>query len=136
MIVISNGQVLGPFKSVETTPIGLTCDDVFLPFKVIGEYTISLDDSLAPKPVVSLPVPTSIPMLNARIILSRMGLLAAVNEYIASMQGQDGIDARIIWEFALTIRRDHPLVKMLATLLNKTEVEIDQLFIAANALEV
>lgn len=42
--------------------------------------------------------------------------------------------ALIDWEYALTIRRDNPLVASLANQLSKTDEEVDQLFIAAHAI--
>lgn len=49
-VIITQSAVLGPFKSVETLADRLRCDNTDLPFVVIGDYTISEDDSLAPPP--------------------------------------------------------------------------------------
>lgn len=49
-VIITTSAVLGPFKSVEVLTDRLRCDNTDLPFTVIGSYTISEDDSLAPPP--------------------------------------------------------------------------------------
>lgn len=76
-------------------------------------------------------VPASVPMRNARLALSATGLLSTVQNYIASMAGQAGEEARIDWQFALNVRRDSPLVKEMIQALGKTDEEIDELFIQA-----
>ena len=52
-VVITTSGNFGPFKSITELADRLRCDDVELPFTVIGSYTISDDDSLAPAPVVT-----------------------------------------------------------------------------------
>ena len=51
VIITSNG-VLGPFKKITALNDRLQCDQQDIPFIVIGSYSISEDDSLAPVPVV------------------------------------------------------------------------------------
>lgn len=63
MVVISeNGKVFGPFSAcvISQNPHGLMCDDVFLPFSVIGDqWQASEDDSLVSQ------APTSPPFVSA-----------------------------------------------------------------------
>ena len=89
------------------------------------------DQSSAPAPTV----PASVPMLNARLALIAAGLSSTVDEYIAALPDVAGEEARAYWNFALNVRRDHPLVVALGAVLNKTPAELDQLFIDAAALD-
>lgn len=54
VIIRSSGNI-GPFKSVETLSDRLRCDGVDYPLTVLGSYSISEDDGLAPAPPVVLP---------------------------------------------------------------------------------
>lgn len=83
---------------------------------------------------ISVVVPTAVPMRNARLALLSAGLLAQVESMISSLPGDDGIAARINWEFAQTVRRDDQLVASMWVALGKTEAELDALFIAADAI--
>lgn len=67
----------------------------------------------------------------ARLALLAAGKLAAVTEALAAMPGAQGEAARITWEYATEIRRDDPLVKLLAAQLG---VDVDALFVAAALL--
>ena len=51
-VVITSASNIGPFKTIETFADRLRCDGVDYPFSVIGEYSISEDDSLAPALVI------------------------------------------------------------------------------------
>ena len=80
-------------------------------------------------------VPDSIDMRRARLALLQAGLLDTVEASIASMTGTEGKAARIEWEYATVIRRNHPLVVQLQSALSLTEEGLDRLFIDANNLE-
>ena len=56
MVIVRAEGNIGPFKTIETLADRLRCDGVDYPFIVIGDYTLSDDDSLAP--VVPPPEPT------------------------------------------------------------------------------
>jgi hypothetical protein len=56
MVIVRAEGNIGPFKTIETLADRLRCDGVDYPFMVIGDYTLSDDDSLAP--VVPPPEPT------------------------------------------------------------------------------
>lgn len=79
-------------------------------------------------------VPPAVTMLQARLALITAGHLKAMDDFITSMQGDDGDAARAYWEFAQRVVRDDPLVIRLAMHLNLSNVALDQLFIAASAL--
>lgn len=80
------------------------------------------------------PAPSVVTMRQARIALSRAGLLPSVISTIASMPGQAGDEARIEWEFSGTIERSRPLVQSLAASLGLTEQQLDDLFTLASTL--
>lgn len=77
-------------------------------------------------------VPSVITMRQAKITLSRTGYLKSANEAIANMAGQQGEEARIEWEYATSLRRDHPLVTGIGLALDLIDEEIDSLFIEAD----
>lgn len=79
-------------------------------------------------------VPQSVTMRQARIALSRAGILSAVNSAIAAMEGSAGDEARITWEHAAEVLRDGPLIGQLAPGLQLTDEAIDNLFITAARL--
>lgn len=134
-VIITTSAVLGPFKSVEVLTDRLRCDNTDLPFNVIGSYTISQDDSLAPPPPAPpVVVPTSISMRQARLALLGAGMLAQVDAAIAGMAGAAGDAARIEWEYATTVDRTSPLVAGMTGALSLTSAQLDALFIAGAAL--
>lgn len=47
-VLILNSGNIGPFKNIEILDDRLRCDNTDYPFNVIGEYSISGDDNLAP----------------------------------------------------------------------------------------
>ena len=79
-------------------------------------------------------VPDSIDMRRARLALRAAGHLTAVNAAIEAMEGDAGEDARIEWEYATTIKRDHPVVAAMQVALGWTDEDLDNLFISAAAL--
>jgi hypothetical protein len=65
-----------------------------------------------------------------RLYLAGQGVLAAVEQAIQGM----GDAARIEWEYALEIKRDHALVLDLAQMLNYDEDALHQMFYQASQL--
>ncbi len=134
VIITPNGNI-GPFKHIEILPDRLRCDGADYPFNVIGQYSISEDDNLAPaKPAQPVIVPQSVTMRQARLALAGAGLLQSVNSAISAMPGAAGDAARIEWEFSNEVHRDQTLVAALTPALGITGAQLDQLFIAAAAL--
>jgi len=70
-------------------------------------------------------------MRQAKIILSRAGRLAAANAAIDGLTGQQGEEARIEWQYATSLRYDHPLVAAIGAALGIPQESIATLFIEA-----
>lgn len=92
-------------------------------FGEIAEY-------VPPTPVV----PAVVDMRQARLALLGAGLLDTVESAIAGMTGPEGRAAQIEWEYALTLRRHHPLTVALSSSLGLSEQALDALFTQAATL--
>lgn len=95
---------------------------------------LSVRDAYVPPAAPPAAVPASVTMRQARIALSRAGVLKAAEEAIAAMPGQPGEEARIEWAFAAELRRDHPLVTNLGDTLGLGAAAVDDLFRSAASL--
>ena len=73
-------------------------------------------------------------MRQARLALLQGGYLTTINAAIAAMPGAAGDAARIEWEFSSTVERNRPLVAAMASALNLTSAQIDDLFKLAATL--
>lgn len=73
---------------------------------------------------------TVVTMRQARLALLAVGKLAAVESAIQ----QAGDAAKIEWEYAQELRRDHPLVSAMGSALGLSAAELDQLFVQAATL--
>jgi hypothetical protein len=78
--------------------------------------------------------PTSVEMRQARLALLQAGHYATVNSAIAGLQGTEGDAARIEWEFAQTVRRNHSLIGAMQAVLDLTDAQVDALFVTAAGL--
>lgn len=76
------------------------------------------------------PTPTFVSMKQARLALLAANLLDEVETNISTLPKADQIE----WDFSLTVQRASPLVASLATTLNLTSNQVDQLFVAASQL--
>lgn len=76
-------------------------------------------------------VPAEVSMASARAIMIDENVIDAVDAYIATLDTK----SKMYWEYAGTIRRDFPLVAAVATSLEWSDEFIDDLFIAAGALD-
>ena len=85
----------------------------------------------APEPE---PVFAPVTMRQAKLALSRAGLLAQVNAAIAGMEGQAGEEAQIEWEYGSEVYRDSDLMLGIAGILGMTPNDIDGLFKTAATL--
>lgn len=81
-------------------------------------------------------VPARVPMLNAHLVLIEAGWWDPLQAFIDTMPATDQLLARTYLAQALTMARDHDLVRAIPVALGKTEAEVDQLFIKAGALDV
>lgn len=101
-----------------------------LPDKILYDWK-SVD--IPPEELVP-PVPITVTQAQARVALSRAGLLPLVESALASLQGQTGDEARIVWNFAPSIHRDHPMVVVMGAQLGLTVEALDKLFQSASEL--
>ncbi|WP_025915520.1 hypothetical protein [Herminiimonas sp. CN] len=80
-------------------------------------------------------VPQSVAMWQAREVLIDAGLLAPINAMFASIPDPVTREkAQAKFEYSGTVKRDDPLILMAASALGLTDLQIDNLFIAAYAL--
>jgi hypothetical protein len=146
-LLIVTGSILavGPFKddgdSISTPEIifpkhvidGYEMVDVELPPDFsLGAYLWD-GAKVVPAPPPAPRVPESVPMLDARLTLIAAGKMAAVRAYLDALPGVEGQQAREYFEFALTMKRNHPLVQGIPPEI-MTEAEKDDLFIKAGEL--
>ena len=69
-------------------------------------------------------------MRQCRLVLLQQGLLETVNSSVSSLSDAGQIE----WEYAAIVARNSPLVASLATPLNLSEVQLDELFKLAATL--
>lgn len=90
--------------------------------------------STIPDPVIEPAIPASVSMRQARLALLGAGLLVQVGDAIGALDEPHRTAARIEWEYATELRRDHPLIAMLGAALELEETAIDALFVAASQI--
>jgi len=73
-------------------------------------------------------------MRQARLALSQAGKLTMVNDAIAVMDEPDKTAVSIEWEYGSTVERVSPWIDAMATALDMTDVEMDELFEGAKEL--
>ena len=95
-------------------------------------YKLWLAEGNTPEPYVEppAPIPTVVPMRQARLALLQQNLLATVDAAIA----QGGQADQITWEYATEVNRNSPLVTNMAAALNLTSQQLDNLFTLAATL--
>ena len=76
-------------------------------------------------------VPDGVEMRQARLALDAAGLLDAAQAVIDALPMPARRRAQIEWEYALSVRRDHPLIALMIAQGLATDVEVDGLFVAA-----
>ena len=130
-LTTKDGQVFGPYTSVEILTDRFVCDGSELPKAVIGECVVSDwvgDLPVAPPPAVI--VPDSVPMAEARKVMRKAGVL----EPIRSLVRAAGADAEDDFEYQPRIRRQHQLVLAAIARGILTAEKADELFIEAAKL--
>jgi hypothetical protein len=85
----------------------------------------------APQPE---PVPAEVTMRQARIALSRAGLLSSVQTAINSLPEPTKTEAQIEWDYSNTVQRHNPFTRNLAGALGLNDAALDDLFRTADAL--
>lgn len=138
-----NIEQLWPAQELEA--VGLWRDDMIAPAGDVPEGKISTGRTVervngvvtfvhvledAPPPSA----PQSISMRQARLALLSAGLLSQVEAAIDGLEEPERTAARIEWEYATELRRDHALIAALAAEVNLTEEQVDDLFVAAAEL--
>lgn len=81
-----------------------------------------------------VPVPQAVTRRQARLALLSAGFLELVETAIDGMEEPARTAAKIEWEDATEIRRDHSLITSLADELGMSDAEVDALFIAASGI--
>jgi len=124
--VIENGVVVNIIEipQLDDYPGAVACPDE----NGIGDLFENGVFSQPPTP--EPPIPSTVSMYQARIALHQAGLLATVQAGISQMSEE----AQIKWEFAPTVKRNDALTVALATALNLTEEDLDNLFTTANSI--
>ena len=87
-----------------------------------------------PEPDPGPGVPQEVTMRQARLALLGAGILDAAQAVIDALPMPARRKAQIEWEYALSVRRDHPLIAQMIAQGLATEVEVDGLFVAAAGL--
>ncbi len=95
------------------------------------EYLTWLEEGNTPEPYVPPPpaIPTTVTRFQALAVLSQAGYLDTIWEYIDALPRSD--ITRLAFENATEWERTSPTLATLATMLNLTSEQVDDLFIAA-----
>lgn len=80
------------------------------------------------------PVPQSVTMRQARLVLLGAGMLAQVEATIAALPEPDRTAATIEWEYSQEVQRHNGFVAMLGPMLGLDDGQLDALFIQAATL--
>ena len=136
VIIRSSGNI-GPFKSVTPwpaeSPDRLRCDGADYPFTVLGSYSISNDDSLAPAPpAASVVVPEEVPKDAAVIALIEEGKDGLPELFFNTIEDpKEQKIARAKWALRGTLRRDSTMLATAIAAGVLTSAETDALFVRA-----
>lgn len=104
---------------------------------LITEDMVALTDAEAIallNPVLPVPIPATLTMRQARLILLSTGRLAAVNYAIASLPSPQKEAAQIEWEYSNEVHRDSALITTLAAGLQIDSSTLDALFTQGSLL--
>lgn len=126
------------YKLTDTTTIVRIVDNANIPADPANtDYAAYLEwlaEGNTPEPYVAPPppIPQSVTRFQALAALSLGGYLPLIRTYIATL-GEDDI-TRLAFENATEWERSSPTLAILAQMLNLTNTQVDDLFIAANAI--
>lgn len=121
--VIQDGIVVNVVKAIQAMGSDWVRSDT-------AEIGDQWDGSTFSTPAAQPEVPRAVTPLQMRKALRQSGLAAAVGAYLTTTSDEVNEE----WEYALEIQRDNALIAAAATALNKTDSEVDALFILAATL--
>ncbi len=81
-------------------------------------------------------VPREIPNWRAKVVLATMGLLTAVEAVINALPEPEKTIVSLAWNSDAKLARKGKTVTQLASILNLSDQQLDELFIAAEAIEL
>lgn len=126
--LLTNKGTFGPFTSIAITQEAYLADGIIYPFTVVGTGVIVDWEGDIPAPPVLTPeiiVPESLEPAQARLILLKYDLLDEVENIVALASKE----IQIMWNFRKSIKRNSPELNQVWALLNRTQEELDELFI-------
>ena len=123
--IIIAGEDYDPGEGFEVVPVG---DD---PVEIGASWD---GQTFTPPPPPIPPVPDTVSPRQARLALLGIGMLASVEQALATFTGPQGVAARIDWEYATEVQRQSPLIASLGPALGLADEQIDDLFRAAATL--
>ena len=85
---------------------------------------------------VELEVPNEVPLWCIKAILHEMGLLEIVEGALTQLEEPLKSRANYIWNYGNIIKRDSLTVAFIGQALQKSDTEIDEIFINANNIEL
>lgn len=124
------------YKLTNSTTIIRSADGAFIPNDPANtdyqQYLAWLAEGNTPEPYVAPPppIPQTVTRFQALAILAAGGYLDTVRTYINTLDPNNV--QRLAWENAADWERTSPTLNALATMLNLTSTEVDDLFVAAS----
>jgi hypothetical protein len=131
-VIVRSAGNIGPFKSVVDDGDKLVCDGVHFPKIVIGEYTISNDDGLAPTPPVreeeDAEFHAELHALKQKLITDDAGHMATIDAALAALDNSR-LSQRIKadWQCIPRVTPKGRLSDFLRPLLGKTQKQWNKL---------
>jgi hypothetical protein len=80
------------------------------------------------------PIPASVSMLQARLVLLQRGLAATVKQAIGALPAAQREVVEATWEFSAVVRRDSAVMLALAAAMGWDDAWLDALFVEAATL--
>lgn len=81
-------------------------------------------------------IPNEVPLWCIKAILNEMGLLEIVESALTQLEEPLKSRANYIWNYGNIIKRDSLTVAFIGQVLQKSKIEIDEIFINADKLEL